>query len=330
MTEFTFDTSKPETVFNAMLAAFGMSAAPAPAPKAAKPVKRAAAKNVKRAARKVSAPIEHDFAAPAIVEYDGMTRKLVTYPADEFPGTDLPAMRAYMRISGAELLANFQDIAFAISTEETRYYLNGVFLHVRDGAAVMVATDGHKLARITPQTIELAEESPDLIIPRCATGAIVKAKLKPAEWLISANRDANRVMFAMPGFTLCTKTIDGTYPDYMRVIPTSGKYVAKIKSADLSRVLERLPKDTLGVAFRYIPAEGAIEVNASGAATRIPAEISGAPPADPVGFQWKYLRQVVRSFRADSLTFAGEDNASPHNIVGDRPDMDGVIMPLRV
>ncbi len=160
--------------------------------------------------------------------------QLPTLPRDDFPVIvegDLPTSFELP----AEVLAELIDkTRFAISTEETRYYLNGIFLHVaEDDAPVLkaAATDGHRLARYTLARPDGAEGMPDVIVPRKAVGELRKLLDEALDGNVEIDLSASKIRFTLGGeggVVLTSKLIDGTFPDYSRVIPTGNDKLLKL------------------------------------------------------------------------------------------------------
>ena len=151
------------------------------------------------------------------------TFNLATLPKEDFPVMATSEYASNFSAKAAELRRLFDKAKFAISTEETRYYLNGVYMHVSQGETGKVlrcvATDGHRLARIDAPLPEGADGMPGVIVPRKTVGELRKL-LDDDDATIAVSVSETKVRFATPAITLTSKVIDGTFPDYTRVIPT--------------------------------------------------------------------------------------------------------------
>ncbi len=132
---------------------------------------------------------------------------------------------------------------FAISSEETRYYLNGIFVHVseEDGKPVLkaAATDGHRLARVTVPQPEGAAGMPDVIVPRKCVAELRKL-LEEADGEVEVSLSPSKIRFALGTAVLTSKLIDGTFPDYSRVIPTANDRLLKIDSKSFATGVDRV------------------------------------------------------------------------------------------
>jgi len=147
---------------------------------------------------------------------------LATLPKEDFPVMATSEYQSNFSAPAPMLRRLFDKSKFAISTEETRYYLNGVYMHISDsdGGKVLrcVATDGHRLARIDADLPDGALEMPGVIVPRKTVNELRKL-LDDDETQIAVSVSETKVRFATPEITLTSKVIDGTFPDYTRVIP---------------------------------------------------------------------------------------------------------------
>ena len=172
--------------------------------------------------------------------------QLPTLPRDDFPVIaegDLPTSFELP----ARLLAELIDrTRFAISTEETRYYLNGIFLHVSDDDQPVLkaaATDGHRLARFTVPRPEGAAGMPDVIVPRKAVGELRKLLEESLDGNVQVDLSASKIRFTLGGeggVVLTSKLIDGTFPDYSRVIPTGNDKLLKLDPKSFYEGVDRV------------------------------------------------------------------------------------------
>ncbi|NND17694.1 MAG: DNA polymerase III subunit beta, partial [Silicimonas sp.] len=168
---------------------------------------------------------------------------LATLPREDFPVMASSEYEANFAAPAPVLRRLFDKSKFAISTEETRYYLNGVYLHVADSGGVQVlrcvATDGHRLARIDADLPEGAENMPGVIVPRKTVGELRKL-LEDDEAKIAVSVSETKIRFATPGITLTSKVIDGTFPDYSRVIPTGNTRRLEVDASDFAQAVDRV------------------------------------------------------------------------------------------
>ena len=168
---------------------------------------------------------------------------LATLPKEDFPQMASSEYAANFAAPAPVLRRLFDKSKFAISTEETRYYLNGVYMHVADGdggkVLRCVATDGHRLARIDADLPAGAEGMAGVIVPRKTVNELRKL-LDDDEASIAVSVSETKVRFATPEITLTSKVIDGTFPDYGRVIPTGNTRRMEVDAADFARAVDRV------------------------------------------------------------------------------------------
>jgi len=168
---------------------------------------------------------------------------LATLPKEDFPVMATSEYTANFSAQASVLRRLFDKSKFAISTEETRYYLNGVYMHISDaeGGKVLrcVATDGHRLARIDADLPENASEMPGVIVPRKTVGELRKL-LDEDDMQIAVSVSETKVRFATPEITLTSKVIDGTFPDYTRVIPQGNTRKLEVDAADFAKAVDRV------------------------------------------------------------------------------------------
>ncbi len=264
---------------------------------------------------------------------------LASLPIDDFPVMAEGDLAHSFAITPAECKALLEKTRFAISTEETRYYLNGVYLHAAEtqGAKVLraVATDGHRLARMEVGLPEGAENIPGVIIPRKTINELYKLVESGGE-KVEVSLSESKIRFAVGNAVLVSKLIDGTFPDYERVIPTGNDKVMEVNGKDFSNAVDRVSVITSEKSRGIkVSLEGSkINLSASsaeqGTATE---ELSISYGADPVeiGFNSRYLLDMLAQIEGDTAQFVFADANSP-TIVRDPADVGAlyVIMPMRV
>lgn len=167
--------------------------------------------------------------------------KLPTLPTIDFPMMPVAAWDAQWEQSGASLAAMLDSVRFAISTEETRYYLNGVYLHSPDDSDCMIvaATDGNQLARYHIEAPDGAEVAPGVIVSRKTVKALMELLAEEGNEVSVAVSDG-RCQFDLGSTVLTAKTVDGQYPDYTRVIPMLHKSDAWFDPVALAEAVDRV------------------------------------------------------------------------------------------
>jgi len=164
---------------------------------------------------------------------------LSTLPRDDFPVIAEGELPTRFELPAATLRQIIDKTRFAISTEETRYYLMGIFLHVADDQLKAAATDGHRLARVTVPKPDGADEMPDVIIPRKCVAELRKL-LDELEGTVEVSMSGTKIRFGLGSAVLTSKLIDGTFPDYNRVIPTANDKLLKLDPKTFAQGVDRV------------------------------------------------------------------------------------------
>jgi DNA polymerase-3 subunit beta len=229
---------------------------------------------------------------------------------------------------------------FAISSEESRFTLNGALLVLRKGAVVMVATDGHRLAMI-----ETSDELPGVgdgyraLLPRKAMMELQKlaGDSDPAT-SVNFSGDDNHLFFKLGDRLLLSRKLTGNFPDYERVLPKDQPNSVALNREEFRATIERVAQfsDERSRAIRVRVAPGEVKVHSSVSDTgeseeSIPAEYKG--PAVEIGFNAQYLLDFLRAVANDQVVFHFKD---PHSAGELRPGGEKaenyryVIMPMRI
>jgi len=264
---------------------------------------------------------------------------LATLKRDDFPviaETELPTQ---FSLSAKELRELIDSTRFAISTEETRYYLNGIYIHAFEGKLRAVATDGHRLARIELDLPDGAADMPGVIVPRKCVAEVRKLLDEYADDVpVELSLSSSKIRFRFsPEATLTSKLIDGTFPDYSRVIPTANDRLLKIDARSLSEGVDRVAAIATTEKTRAVKlALGRDKVTLSvtspengTAAEEVPADY--ASPEFEVGFNYRYLLDILGQVGSDQVDVHLADAAAPTLIrESDNSRAPYVLMPMRV
>jgi len=264
---------------------------------------------------------------------------LATLPRQDFPVMATAEYAANFTAPAPVLRRLFDKSKFAISTEETRYYLNGVYMHVADGEGGQVlrcvATDGHRLARVDAPLPEGAETMPGVIVPRKAVGELGKL-LTDDDTEISVSVSETKVRFATPEITLTTKVIDGTFPDYTRVIPTQNARKLEVDASDFARAVDRVAtvssERSRAVKMQLEDDRLILSVNAPDAGNA-EEELVVAYSDDrlEIGFNAKYLQEIANQVDRENAVFLFNSAGDPTLMrEGDDTSAVYVVMPMRV
>ncbi len=260
------------------------------------------------------------------------------------PETDFPDLTAGDFPTRFSLPANalkklIDRTQFAISTEETRYYLNGIYLHVVTvaGSPLLraVATDGHRLAQAQCPAPAGSEAMAGVIVPRKTVGEIQKLLEEPdAE--IGIEISDTKIRITVGSVVLTSKLIDGTFPDYVRVIPQGNDKVLKVDRGEFASAVDRVStvSSERGRAVKLAMSDGRLVLSVnnpdSGSAVE---EIGVDYPADgmEIGFNAKYLLDVAGQLETGMAEFRFADPGSP-TLIQDVGEANAlyVLMPMRV
>jgi len=265
--------------------------------------------------------------------------QLSTLPTDEFPvmsGGDLPHT---FKLDAGDLRSLIERTRFAISTEETRYYLNGIYLHAADvgGTATLraVATDGHRLARVEGPLPKGAEGMPGVIVSRKTVGELHKLIENSGDDVTISLSDA-KIQFAFDGTVLTSKLIDGTFPDYERVIPEGNDKELSLDCKTFAEAVDRVSaiSSEKSRAVKLKLDKNLLELSAHspehGSASE-ELEVAYGGGALEIGFNAAYLLDVARQVEGGTMSMVMADAASP-TVIRDTSDETAlyVLMPMRV
>lgn len=267
------------------------------------------------------------------------TFSLATLPKEDFPVMASSEYAANFAAPAPGLRRLFDKSKFAISTEETRYYLNGVYMHVaqgEDGPVLRcVATDGHRLARIDAELPEGAQGMPGVIVPRKTVNELRKL-LEDDDAKIAVSVSETKVRFATPAITLTSKVIDGTFPDYTRVIPSGNTRRLEVDAAEFAKAVDRVAtvssERSRAVKLQMEEDRLVLSVNApdSGAAEEELAVAYGDERLE-IGFNAKYLLEIASQVDRENAVFLF-NTANEPTLMREGGDLSAVyvVMPMRV
>lgn len=264
--------------------------------------------------------------------------RLACLPVGDFPEIGQGELPTSFNIPANDLRALIDRTKFAMSTEETRYYLNGIYVHAAENNGVKVlravATDGHRLARFEMPLPEGAASMPGVIIPRKAVGELRKL-VEEAGDAIQIGLSENKIRFAFDHIVLTSKLIDGTFPDYERVIPKGNDKVVEVNPKVFTGAIDRVStiSDGKSRAVKIALNGKTMTLSANspeaGSATE-DVEINGNDNLE-IGFNARYLLDITSQIEGDGCRLTLADAASP-TIIQDTSDASAlyVLMPLRV
>jgi DNA polymerase-3 subunit beta len=282
--------------------------------------------------------------APIVVETAENSRCIVRSGRSRFtlpilPVADYPDIAdgifdATFTMPAADLLAQFGAVDFAISPDETRYYLNGIYWHIAGDHLVAVATDGHRLGKMMRACPDGAESMPGIIVPRETVTEIMRLAKGANDVAIDVS--AQKIRFTVGDTVFTSKLIDGTFPDYTRVIPVANENVARIDRESFLESVDRVATvaSENGRGIRLAFGGGAMilsmrNADAGEALDEVEADFAGQEIE--IGFNSRYLSEILGHITSDRCTVKLADAGSPTLFLpaeGENPLI--VLMPMRV
>ena len=267
------------------------------------------------------------------------TFTLACLPPEDYPLMAGGELAHNFMLSAGDLKKLIDRTRFAISTEETRYYLNGIYLHAAKSNDVpmlrAVATDGHRLARMEIPLPEGAAGMPGVIVPR-KTVMELRKLLDELEQDVTVALSDTKIRFGFGTTVLTSKLIDGTFPDYDRVIPTGNDRILEVERKPFAEAVDRVStiSNEKSRAVKLAIERGSLTLSATspenGTATE-ELEVSYTSAPMEIGFNARYLLDIAEQIDGDNARFNMADAASP-TVVSDAADASAlyVLMPMRV
>jgi DNA polymerase III subunit beta len=264
---------------------------------------------------------------------------LQTLPENDFPDLAAGDMTHSFKLAAADLKRLIDKTQFAISTEETRYYLNGIYLHAAGTGKTQtlraVATDGHRLAQVEIPLPKGAAGMPGIIVPRKTVNEVQRL-IEDVDAEISLELSQGKIRFSIGDVVLTSKLIDGTFPDYARVIPSGNDKELVVDKKEFEQAVDRVStvSSERGRAVKLSLSSGRLVLSVtnpdSGSATE---EIEVEYAADPIdiGFNSRYLLDIASQIESEAAVLRLADPGSP-TLIEDK-DSKGtlyVLMPMRV
>ena len=271
------------------------------------------------------------------------TFTLACLPPEDFPVMSAGELPHRFVLSAGELRTLIDRTRFAISTEETRYYLNGIYLHATKSNEVpvvrAVATDGHRLARIEMTAPEGAAGMPGIIVPR-KTVLELRKLVDEGDEEVQVALGETKIRCAVGEAELTSKLIDGTFPDYDRVIPAGNDKLLEVDCKSFAEAVDRV--STISTersrAVKLAIERGSLVVSATSpengtAVEELEVRYQSTPIE--IGFNSRYLLDITDQIVGEYVQFLMADAGSPTIVRDGASEASGanalyVLMPMRV
>ena len=261
---------------------------------------------------------------------------LPTLPIEDFPAFNNSEFPVQFALTAADMRHQIDTTRFAISTEETRYYLNGIYFHKSDsGELAAVATDGHRLALTQMSMPQGADALPNIILPRKAVGELRKL-LDNEDGEVKVKLSDTRAEFSFGQVRLTSKLIDGSFPDYTRVIPQGNDKVLSVDRGLFSAAVDRVStiSSEKSRSVKLSLSENLLTLSAStpeASSAVEELEVSYSGDNLDIGFNARYLLEIAQQIEGDVIQMALSDPGSPSLISTPGDDNNlFVLMPMRV
>lgn len=281
---------------------------------------------------------------PFNIKANRSTFRLSTLPAEEYAEIKKNRLPYSFTIKASDLAGLIERTKYAISLEESRYYLNGIYLEVllkgENTFLRAVATDGHRLAKAEVPHIQFRTTLEDfpahgIIIPQKTINEVTKLlDSKVGEIIVAFS--SKSISFTSGGIHLQSRLIDGSFPDYEKVIPVDNPYFLKVDTKLFSDAVDRvsvMAADKTNT-IKLMIQEKFLMLSSSNPETGTAfeeIEISYTGESFEAGFNARYLLEAARHVKGDTLTIALHDAASAILLLDEKePGLAFVVMPMRV
>ena len=263
--------------------------------------------------------------------------ELSCLPSKDFPVVYTHELPHRFTISQKDLTRLFKGTCFAMSNEETRYYLNGIYFHPFDNQELRaVATDGHRLARVSVPLPEGAESFPGIIISSKTINEILKIIANAQNSDLEISLSETQISFKFDNIYLTSRLIDGTFPDYEKAIPQNNTKVLRLKTKPFIKAVERVSvisaQHSRGIKVGAQEDKLILSAVSSDIGSAVEELVSNYK-FEPIemGFNSKYLVDIADQMDDGEAEFAFSDNNTAVVIrnVTDAQSLY-VLMPMRV
>jgi len=261
--------------------------------------------------------------------------QLKTLSGEKYPELPRAEDDSYFEIPAREFKRMVAQTIFSVSTDETRYFMNGVFMEkTQDGSLAMVSTDGRRLAHISNDVGGQLPDFKPIIIPTKVLG-IVNKRLTD-EGLVALAITEKSIFFRFNAYLISSVLIEGQFPNYQKVIPQNQKYTFSVKKQDLLEALKRVSIFVEQKSNRtfFTLSEGSLalsseETEIGAAREEIPCDYDGADAT--IALNYRYVEEPLRVLDTDTLSV---EFSEPSRAITLRPEPRGdyfhIVMPMQI
>ena len=270
---------------------------------------------------------------------DGSRFSLACLPKEDYPIIDLENTGINIKLKSDILFKLIDKTKFAISNEETRYFLNGLYFNVENennkNIVTLVGTDGHRLAKFSHEINDKLDKISGVIIPKKTIYELSKL-LSEYNNDIDISISSNKIIFYIGNITFISKLIDGSFPDYKRVIPNNNSNILNINREKLLSAVDRVSTiaNEKSPVIKFKLLENMLNLNTinnenSSASEDLKINYNGEEIE--IGFNAKYIMDIVNNLEDDEISINLKDSNSPIiALEKSNSSLVYVLMPMRV
>jgi len=270
---------------------------------------------------------------------EGSRFSLACLPKEDFPIIEKDNSGTNIILNSKILFKLIDKTKFAISNEETRYFLNGLYFNVTNddnkNIVTLVGTDGHRLAKFSHEINEKIDQVSGVIIPKKTIYELSKL-LSELDNDVNISISSNKIVFKVGDIIFISKLIDGSFPDYKRVIPNDNKNILKINRDKLLSAVDRVSTiaNEKSPVIKFKLLQNILNLNTINTESSTASEdlsISYEGDEIEIGFNSKYIMDIVNNLEDNEISINLKDNTSP--IIAQEnsnTNLVYVLMPMRV
>ena len=269
----------------------------------------------------------------------GSRFSLACLPKEDYPIIDQDNSGASISMNSKVLFKLIDKTKFAISNEETRYFLNGLYFNINrendSNVVTLVGTDGHRLAKFSYNLESDVDEISGVIIPKKTIYELSKL-LSEIDDIVKILISSNKVIFFIGNIVFISKLIDGSFPDYKRVIPQNNNNILKINREILLSAVDRVSTiaNEKSPVIKFKLLKNILNLNTVNSESSTASEdlnINYEGDEIEIGFNSKYIMDIVNNLEDDEISINLKDNTSPIiALENSNTNLAYVLMPMRV